>query len=281
MTKTAKRIKRFSLNAVFFLVFLGFGNSPFVYSMPSDECQQIASEIFKVTNLSASSERASQNAFDFISELKVVDGFSRHQFDVDNFWLGYQKIANPKTNWSVVPEDRIAYFLRVDKAKELSERFPKLTLHEALAVRKYTQDSGPVNIALYNLDLEGIKIYKDYINSLSSALGKLERFKGSVYRIKKGIPLEEMRKKYVVGETIEEPGFISASQDSFFAPPGRDTTLFYIKSKNGRMVHEFSGHENEKEVLFDIGSKFRVVEVKMSDPSAKFNKKLEIFLEEE
>ncbi|MGI8761254.1 MAG: ADP-ribosyltransferase [Jatrophihabitantaceae bacterium] len=89
--------------------------------------------------------------------------------------------------------------------------------------------------------------------AVSDALAKLPPHEGTVYR---GTNLpEDVLTNYRSGETIREDAFTSASTDRPF--PGN--AQYTIRSSNGKEVSGYSNVPNENEVLFDRGTRFRVL----------------------
>jgi hypothetical protein len=78
-----------------------------------------------------------------------------------------------------------------------------------------------------------------------------------VYRGVDNLPPDVLA-KYVPGETVTEEAFTSTS----YAESGQYTgsVQFRIRSKDGRLVEALSRYDNEKEVLFRPGSKFKVLD---------------------
>jgi hypothetical protein len=84
-------------------------------------------------------------------------------------------------------------------------------------------------------------------------------YKGIVFR---GVDLNFPRELLVNGGTFLDQAFLSSSflsQTSFSDKEG--DTLFIIKSKTGMPVKKFSTYDEEEEVLFRLGTLFRITSV--------------------
>ena len=93
------------------------------------------------------------------------------------------------------------------------------------------------------------------IKTLNKGLAKLPNYQGLVRR---GASLPEaIRQQHSVGSIVTYDAYTSTSTASGF--PGKDIFLMY--SKSGKPVMGFSGHEDENEVLFAPGAKFKVLDV--------------------
>jgi hypothetical protein len=112
---------------------------------------------------------------------------------------------------------------------------------------------------------------RDKINVLTSALEELPNFQGDVFR---GAAMEEelLRKYQRVGEVITERAFISASRSPSKAFSGN--VRFYIISKRGKEIDQWSAYPDEEEVLFPPDTRFKVLEY------VRDGNEIEIFLEE-
>ena len=220
-------------------------------------------------------------AIELINELKATNGISSFKANMDDFWLDLNRIIHPKANFTRITDEQRLWQIKSEKADELSNIFPQLTLPEIVAIRSYASYSEVVNSALYDLNTEKINRYKNYINVLSSALSKVESYDGMVYRTKK-ISREYSRNKYVVGKIVTETGFISSSHTSFWnhANYSGETTRFFIKSKTGHILKQLSKHQKEKEVLFNIGTSFKVISAKMNTEDKFCSSCFDIVLEE-
>lgn len=118
------------------------------------------------------------------------------------------------------------------------------------------------------------------ITKLSTALKKLPSYDGTVFRMI-GIEDELIRLKYGVGEEVVEPGFVSATTslsgipDTYLkssrkqkGPYVRDAdstrerpVLFTIHTVSGKDIKRYSARPQEREILIDKGTRFRVKSV--------------------
>jgi hypothetical protein len=111
------------------------------------------------------------------------------------------------------------------------------------------------------------------IELISQALRKLPEYKGLVYRRDS---FEAHMVKYVPGNIVEEPAFTSTSLSANATFSGN--VLFTIKSKTGRDISQHARYPEEEEILFDRGTKFRVLNRK--DINDSNGVRIEIEIEE-
>jgi hypothetical protein len=106
--------------------------------------------------------------------------------------------------------------------------------------------------------------YKPVIYLAASALRKLPRFAGKVFRGTRLTP--EIKNKYLdafkTKQPVQELAFTSTTKDltTFFEFSGN--TTYVIESSTGTEVEAFSQRPSEKEVLFAPGTWFQVVDIK-------------------
>ena len=95
---------------------------------------------------------------------------------------------------------------------------------------------------------------------LDSALRKLPRFLGTVYRgSTTNLASREFLEKYRPGEIVMWPGFASTTRNRALAYVGN--VLFRIESLSGRSLYGYSADDSEEEVLFGTGARYRVADV--------------------
>jgi len=145
-----------------------------------------------------------------------------------------------------------------------------LTPEQKAAIRDYS-DSGYRRI---NEQLRARTVtdrIRHEIEILTSALEELPNFQGDVFR---GAAIEEglLRKYQRVRDIITERAFISASLSPSKAFSGN--IRFYIISKRGKEIDQWSAYPDEEEVLFPPGTRFKVLEY------GRDGNEIEIFLEE-
>ncbi|WP_228001847.1 ADP-ribosyltransferase [Nocardia australiensis] len=95
------------------------------------------------------------------------------------------------------------------------------------------------------------------IEEIVNAIKKLPIYSGIAYRGEK-LSLAEID-RYQEGAIVVDRGFKSASSDEKFAHTGN--AQFRIKSKNGRILGEYSSIPGESEVVFLPGTQFKVIKV--------------------
>jgi hypothetical protein len=131
-----------------------------------------------------------------------------------------------------------------------------LTIDERIAMYSYTtQFFSLINPVLRGDSIKDKKAIEPLVSAVSLVLNKLEIFNSTVYR---GLKSATHLDKYQIGETITELAYSSSTENKnldFSKMP----VLLIIKSKKGRRLDELSGHPEEEEVLFDRGSKFKIM----------------------
>ena len=110
---------------------------------------------------------------------------------------------------------------------------------------------------------------KEYTDNLSSALNKLEDYKGKV--IRNADLSEKDLEKYQVGKTITEKSYTATTKNGVY--DDSMNTQFEIISKTGKDLRNYS-RDDEYEVLFDKNTDFLTKDVQ------KINEKTFIKLEE-
>ena len=96
----------------------------------------------------------------------------------------------------------------------------------------------------------------DAVANLRNALAKLPAYKGEVVR-GATFPPEWIAANLVPGNAIQLEGFTSAS----ITKPYKGNVFFNIRSTSGRIIWQHSERPKEREVLFDYGTQFRVLNV--------------------
>ncbi len=164
------------------------------------------------------------------------------------------------------------------KNKELAQ-FLKITPEEHSMIHTYTA-SGFVDI---NRLLNGLEPYKENAQAvlkaaaevLSSGLSKIPNYKGLIIR---RVDLSsDVLAKYKKGEVITHDAFTSATRGEKDVFDGN--VRMKIWSKTGKRIDYFSTKDDEFEVLFDKGTRFKVKDLE-EKPLNKYEKIVEITLEE-
>lgn len=132
------------------------------------------------------------------------------------------------------------------------------------SVRKYKSNSTYMNNLLNRKgdQLPSADTIRD-IENLSSSLKKMNSYQGTVWRY------DDRQTLPKPGETIKIDSFYSTSSDKekldMVPYYTSRKTLYEIQSKTGKKLDYNGIYSNENEVLFDLGSQFKVVEVKIKD----------------
>lgn len=126
----------------------------------------------------------------------------------------------------------------------------------------YINDYLRNNIAIPE-DVNGVPLRK-VSDDLMNALNKIKPYKGIVYRSipLKGEALDNFLKKYKVGEIVTEAPFTSASVGQIYDDSWN--VQLEINSKTAKDTTELF-RADEREVLFNRNSKFKVLEVNDAD----------------
>ena len=106
---------------------------------------------------------------------------------------------------------------------------------------------------------------KQYTSDLSKSLDKLASYEGEVYR---GLNLDESQlddfRESFSKKRWTNKGFLSTSASEqtkeSYAEGGGVSAFMRIKSKNGRILGQYSDFIDENEVLFSPGKKFKIVD---------------------
>ena len=137
-------------------------------------------------------------------------------------------------------------------------KIPGLSETEYFAIRSYT-GSGfrPINAGLRL----GVKRKPDQfdiqpiVDMTDSGLSKLPNFTGFVNR--GGELPADQRAQHTVGATVVYPAFTSTSRGNGFGSRDR----FVIQSYTGKSIDRLSRFNNEEEVLFRPGARFKILHI--------------------
>ncbi|HEU4613419.1 MAG TPA: ADP-ribosyltransferase domain-containing protein [Kofleriaceae bacterium] len=155
-------------------------------------------------------------------------------------------------------DDAVDKINRVKANPEVAAVLARVPEAELVAILLYTSTHFvEMNKALRTADASKLDDVGDAIALASAGLEKMPVYQGWTYRGVDSLPAEVLA-KYVPGQTVTEEAFTSSS----YAESGQyaGNVQFRIKSKDGRLVESLSRYDNEKEVLFKPGSKFKVVD---------------------
>lgn len=135
-----------------------------------------------------------------------------------------------------------------------------MTVYEKAALREYSARSDDINQHLL-----GTRVAAKLNNAaglISQALAKLPDYQGLVIS-RQTIPAHVLA-EHKVDAVVAFPLFLSATTRSAIATASKDVfnqkpIRYIIKSKFGKQIDALSGIPEEAEVLFDFGSKFKVL----------------------
>lgn len=168
-------------------------------------------------------------------------------------------------------EEQIEEYVKTYLNQELSEfsrnnaniNYPQLTIYEKIVIYKYTEDGfRTLNARLRSNNGSYLSKYGQY---LKFALDKIPNHLGIVYRgvnLSKG-ELAVYEDAFKNKKIITEAAFLSTTKSILIANMFRGNTLFTILSKKGKSIEDVSKYgqsQNEKEVLFEYKSKFKVLD---------------------
>ena len=158
----------------------------------------------------------------------------------------------------IVIEDGIARW----RGQTAGQPGDTVTSRDLAAIRDYTATTGLADTLNAALRTERAAAPADMqlaADALTAAVAKLPVFAGEVYRgaLLSDTELAAAARRYLPGNVVTEDAFTSASADRGMAFPGN--LRFEIRSKAGRRLDDFSTVPDEREVLFDQGTQFRVV----------------------
>ena len=199
--------------------------------------------------------------FDFDEDLNPVASSPESQAFVENFkkWEVEQNTESNKT-----------------LAQKLNPEAPPPTEDQAEAINTYTGSmyrdiNGLLRGAKQFGDPEYEKKVQDVADKAAEGLRSLPDYKGETYR---GTALNnDIIEKMKVGGTYSDKGFLSTSSNPDIADTfsnsnkteGKTQVLFTIDGKHGKDISSASKFGNEKEILFNPSSKFRITSMEEKD----------------
>ncbi len=169
------------------------------------------------------------------------------------------------------------------KEQELNKDDENILGEEKKALKSYTSsDYREINRYIRKGRRPPNEELENYIKSVSSGINKLDKHEGTVYRAESPIKeLSEYLNDFQKGNEIQFASFTSTTKEkSVIDNFGSGDLVYQIKSKNGREIEEYSDVKQEKEVLFDTETNFKVSKVKQKKLKNGMLIGLEIFLEE-
>jgi hypothetical protein len=131
-----------------------------------------------------------------------------------------------------------------------------LTSEEEQALRNYTAgENYELNFILRKGYVDDVVLQR--LKPIRQALAKLPAYHGVVYH--KTIRSMDQLSEYTPGYVVSQKQFTSSSTRLEVAQEFEGNVLFIIKSKTGKLIANISEYAYEDEVLFDIGSTFKVL----------------------
>lgn len=165
------------------------------------------------------------------------------------------------------------HLAEVPTLRRVRSELAELTDDEIIAVRSYTSDKPKpefgdlrdyerINLALRNDDKAALANLRPLIDTLTNALGKLPKFKGTVFRIMNKVEPEVVKSQFRKGEKWVNKGFFSSSHGEQL--DHGQVTMIVKNTEGGSHVSGVSPF-NEREVLFLPGVTFTVENVLQID----------------
>lgn len=159
-------------------------------------------------------------------------------------------------------------------AKVIKEKGYSEGLINAYTQRDVKSESLSFKLNYYMVKNSQNEFLESYERQLSSVLKRMPKYEGVVYR---GVNLSnEALERYekAKGKMISEPFFVSATKDVKKVYEGN--TVFKIIGNKPRDIESISNHQEDKEVLFDAHTVFRVISIKKEDGKTQITLKEKI-----
>ena len=160
-------------------------------------------------------------------------------------------------------------------SQKLNKNAPPPTEEQAKAINTYTGSmyrdiNGLLRGKKDFADPEYKQQVQDIADKAAEGLRSLPDYKGETYR---GTSLDNsLIAKMKVGGTYSDKGFLSTSSspgtaDSFggYNSTGKTAVLFTIQGKHGKDISSASKFSDEKEILFNPSSKFKITSMEKKD----------------
>lgn len=146
-----------------------------------------------------------------------------------------------------------------------------LTESEKYAINKYIGFNSYVYNEKLRQEMDLTNEEAKILTDLDKALEKMPIYKGTVTRSISIMSddLDMFLKKYSVGSIITEKAYTSTTKGEIYNPEAR--VQMTIKSKSGKDISKYN--EQEQEILFSRGTKFKILKV---DTSEDFYVKIEL-----
>lgn len=211
----------------------------------------------------------------------MIEGTNKDNFQVNCGGWGCRHQILPVLTFTVPKNlrDKFASEVNQEENKIISKNYDdainnqtkwknSITDEEKTAIRSYTKDANEFNNHLRN-GVSTSDVIKSKIKIIENTLKTAPKYDGEVYRgveFTKQSNYNSFISDLKIGNTYSDKGFLSTSLDKSvaFENMRRDQTqkiLFNIKSKNGVPIEKVSFYGEEKEVLFNKNSNFKVSKI--------------------
>ncbi|CAF1190529.1 unnamed protein product [Didymodactylos carnosus] len=140
----------------------------------------------------------------------------------------------------------------------------KLTRDESAALFLYTMEAGEhsfyriLNQILRNEDRNQVKPWFSYLKLFDTALHKLPKVKGNVWRAVPGNVTSSYKTDRILNWWSISSCSTSVDVVKAFLKPDQEATLFMIEAADGRNLAGYTMYPNEKEVILGVGTQLRV-----------------------
>lgn len=181
----------------------------------------------------------------------------------------YIKRTGSKGNYKYIYAEGKGSRGKIRDSGDNSTTSNKITKEELQSLQAYTaSDYRKINRAMISGKLTP-EIEKE-VDSINSALDKMPKFKGELYRGMSMPPnIDNLLIEWGKGKEITMDSFTSTSKKESVAKGFGDFQI-KLKSKNGADISSLSEFEDESEVLFKTGSKFKVKSIKIKKLKTPF-----------
>ena len=142
-----------------------------------------------------------------------------------------------------------------------------LTQDESAALLLYTTEAGDhsfyriLNQILRKENRNEVKPWFSYLKLFDTALNKLPKVKGSIWRAVPGNVASDYKKNQILTWWTISSCSTSADVVKAFLTPNLEATLFMIEAVNGRSLAGYTMYPDEHEVILGVGTQLRVKDI--------------------
>lgn len=204
------------------------------------------------------------------------------RFNKDTQIEGYDPIAYQKMYYDAegnTSSEKMKSLQELYRAKQTnnsltkSDILDKLSLEEQRALLNYKSSKSYIlneDLRKTNGDISKLSSEeRKWIENLDNALDKMPNYSGDIVRVvdfskfkNKDEKIQEFVDKYVVGEIISHPSYLSCSYKTDYNP-NANIQMYVIDSKNGKDISSIGADEGE--VLYKRDEKFATIQKELID----------------